>query len=162
MKSAAITIVFNEKKNEVLLIKRKDIPVFVLPGGGIEAFETAEDAAVREALEETGLTVKLIRKTGEYTPINKLSAETHVFEASILSGKLTTGEETREVQFFPLNNLPKPFFIIHQDFLNDALKNETVVKKPLSQVTYFNLFLNLFKHPILILYALKARFKLKL
>lgn len=159
MKSAAITIIFNQKKNEVLLIKREDIPIFVLPGGGIESFETAENAAIRETFEETGLTVELIRKIAQYTPINKLAAETHVFEARVLNGKPTIGNETKEINFYPLNKLPQPFFKIHQDFLNDALKNVDTIIKPLSQVTYLNLFLNLFKHPILIFYALKARFK---
>ena len=35
------------------------------PAGGIEAGEVAEEAAVRETLEETGLTVKAIRLLGE-------------------------------------------------------------------------------------------------
>ncbi len=34
----------------------------MVPGGGIEPGETPEEAAVREAEEETGLTVKLNRK----------------------------------------------------------------------------------------------------
>lgn len=42
----------------VLLGRRADgRPPWVFPGGGIRPGETPEDAAVREALEETGLTV---------------------------------------------------------------------------------------------------------
>lgn len=37
---------------------------FVVPGGGIEPGETAEDAAIREAAEELGLDVRLLAKAG--------------------------------------------------------------------------------------------------
>jgi ADP-ribose pyrophosphatase YjhB (NUDIX family) len=36
----------------------------VVPGGGIEPGETAEEAAVREVLEETGLEVRIVRELG--------------------------------------------------------------------------------------------------
>ena len=44
---------------KVLLIKRRDFGVWLLPGGGIDAGESAAEAAVREAQEETGLEVEL-------------------------------------------------------------------------------------------------------
>ncbi|MEM4202304.1 MAG: NUDIX domain-containing protein, partial [Candidatus Hadarchaeum sp.] len=45
----------------VVLVKRKNEPYqhrWALPGGFVEYGEKVEDAAVREALEETGLRVK--------------------------------------------------------------------------------------------------------
>jgi ADP-ribose pyrophosphatase YjhB (NUDIX family) len=44
--------------NEILLIKRKDGNGLCLPGGYLRLFEKAEDGAVREVFEETGLTVR--------------------------------------------------------------------------------------------------------
>ena len=61
-KNAAIGIIFNQERAEVLLVKRQDVPVWVLPGGGVESDENSGDAVVREVLEETGLRVKVIRK----------------------------------------------------------------------------------------------------
>lgn len=159
MKNAAITIILNEKRDQILLVKRRDVPVWVLPGGGIDYLEQPEDAAIRETYEETGLVVALKRKTGEYTPINRLSALTHVFECQIIGGHLQTSDETKEVGFFPINDLPDSIFIVHKDWLNDALNNKETVKKPLSQITYFNLFRYFLRHPYLVIRALFSRLK---
>ena len=55
-------IVFNAERTEVLLVKRRDIPVWVLPGGGLDPDESEAEGAVREVLEETGLEAT----TGEF------------------------------------------------------------------------------------------------
>ena len=157
MKSAAITIILNEKRDEVLLIKRRDVPVWVLPGGGIELLETAETAAVREAYEETGLDVLITRKTGEYTPLNRLASLTHVFECHVVNGKLQTGDETQKAAFFSINNLPKSFFVVHESWLNDALKNNILIKRPISEVTY-PILIKYFLDPYLVIRSLFSRF----
>src|SRR5437879_840003 len=52
-----------------LLLIRRSAPegdlVWALPGGTIEPSETAPEAAVRETLEETGLTVEAVENLGE-------------------------------------------------------------------------------------------------
>ena len=55
---AGVIIVNN---NQILLIHRhkNGLEYFVLPGGGVEQGETPEQAAIREAKEETGLDVIL-------------------------------------------------------------------------------------------------------
>lgn len=159
MKSAAITIVLNDERTKVLLVKRKDVPVFVLPGGGIEPFETNEAAAIRETFEETGLNVRIVRKTGEYSPINRLAALTHVYECLVVDGDFMLNDETSEIAFFAVADLPKSFFTVHRDFLHDALEEDVMVRKELTQVTYLNLLIYFFKHPVLVAYAILARFK---
>jgi 8-oxo-dGTP diphosphatase len=58
-KSTAGAIIFHpDDQNKVLLTKREVSPFkgyWCLPGGHIELYETARDAAIREVKEETGL-----------------------------------------------------------------------------------------------------------
>lgn len=151
MKQSVIAIVYNSNR-KVLLIKRRDVPVWVFPGGGLESDETPEAGVLRETLEETGLNVKIQRKVGEYYPINALSNYTHLFECIAEEGVPQTGDETREIDFFDMDKLPKNFFIVHYDWLNDALRSDAeLIKKPIDNVTYGKLVRYFLRHPIHVL-----------
>lgn len=151
-------VIFNEDRSQVLLIKRRDIPIWVLPGGGVESEETPENAILREVFEETGLTVKINRQVAFYTPINKLAHDTYLFECCALSGELSTGAETQEVNFFPLDQLPTPFFFLHQQWIEDArIPSSIIINRPLTQVTYFNFFKYFLFHPIQVLRLVLSR-----
>lgn len=158
MKKCAIAIIFSPDKSAVLLVKRRDIPVWVLPGGGIDANESPQLAAVREALEETGLTVKIERPVAEYSPINRLASQTYTYQCQAIGGALTTGNETRGVQFFPLDQLPESLFFIHRQWLDDALMQANfLICRPLNQVTYGKLAGYFIRHPVQVLRMLLAR-----
>jgi 8-oxo-dGTP pyrophosphatase MutT (NUDIX family) len=158
MKASAIVIIFSADHSSVLLIKRRDVPVWVLPGGGIESGETAPAAAIREAFEETGFQVHIERAVAEYEPINRLASKTYTYACHTIGGAPSTGDETRAVQFFPIDQLPRSFFFIHREWLNDALLGETeLICRPLSQVTYWNLALYFCKHPVHVVRMLLSR-----
>lgn len=154
---AAISIIFNENDKQLLLVKRHDVPVWVLPGGGIDQGETPEIAVRREVFEETGYRISIIRQTAEYHPINRLAALTYVFLCRIEEGEPQTSSETASIAFFSLQNLPKSLLSVHRDWLNDALTHSTIVKKPLTQVTYWAVFKHLLKHPMHVLRFLWTR-----
>ncbi len=48
------------KKGKVVLVHHKKLGIWIYPGGHVDPNEHPHDAAVREALEETGLKVKLV------------------------------------------------------------------------------------------------------
>ncbi|MBP9817168.1 NUDIX domain-containing protein [Candidatus Shapirobacteria bacterium] len=63
-KRAARTVIIDED-NLVALIDVRDGEYYKIPGGGIEKGETEEAAAKREALEEAGCDIEIIKKIGE-------------------------------------------------------------------------------------------------
>ncbi len=160
MKEASIGILFSPDKKSVLLIKRRDVPIWVLPGGGIDANESPERACEREFAEETGLQVKVARKVGTWLPINRLSSPAHVFECNALSTGIATPQaESQEVKFWPVDKLPKLFFFVHYDWLIHAQKNSPEpVTHRLSQLTYWICCKLIIQHPLLCLRYLLARF----
>lgn len=148
-KKAVVGIVFNADQTRVLLIKRRDVPIWVLPGGGADDGETPEEAVVREILEETGLIVRILRKVAEYSPLNRLTLPTDTFICDFLDGRLTTGNETRDLDFFLIKELPDPFFIVHASWLKDALQNTPhVIRRPIHEVTYPSLLKYFIRHPL--------------
>ena len=120
-KEAVNGILFNDQKTEVLLIKRRDIPVWVLPGGGIEPNESPEKALLREFLEETGYLVKIKRKVATYLPVNRMTQKTHFFECEVIEGSAITGNETKEIQCFSLKKLPKELAPPYKGWILDAM-----------------------------------------
>ena len=105
-KSAVACLIYSHDKSKVCLIKRRDVPVWVLPGGGIEQ-EKPEEAARREAEEELGVICHVIRLVGIYLPKNRLARKTYLYELKTdetVNDSAT--EETLGARFFPLNQLP--------------------------------------------------------
>ena len=150
-KQAVSTIIFRYNKEQLLLIKRRDIPVWVLPGGGIEPYETPEQAAVREVLEETGLHITIKRKVARFTPLNRLAQITHFFECEIHSGEPEIGLETKEIQFFSVQALPKYLAPPYREWIEDALLDSSeVMEKEISSVTYKRCFQLFLMHPLLV------------
>ena len=151
-------VIFEEDKKEVLLIKRRDIPVWVLPGGGIDPGETPEHAAVREALEETGLQVEILRKVAYYHPANQLTRDTHYYECVRIAGELSTGDETKDIAFFPLSALPKKLVPFYKTWIEDALKNAPeVIEKTIEKTSYWTFIYYLICHPLLVIRFLLTR-----
>jgi 8-oxo-dGTP pyrophosphatase MutT (NUDIX family) len=151
-------VIFNRNKKEVLLIKRRDIPVWALPGGGIGPGETPEQAAVREALEETGLQVKILRKVAYYHPINRLTRDTHYYECVSQAGELSTSDETKDIAFFGLSALPKRLVPFYKDWIEDALKNiPRVIEKTIEKTSYWTFVHYLICHPLLVIRFLLTR-----
>ncbi|QPK89322.1 NUDIX hydrolase [Bacillus velezensis] len=131
MAQGAFVIIQNEER-DILLVKRKDVPLWDLPGGGIEEGETPEAAAIREAFEETGYNVTILHKAGEYER-PAFEDTQHVFIGAITGGTpLMNGPETAALRWFPPNR--RPLFMVPnrrrqvKDGLNGAANRKTVLK----------------------------------
>lgn len=149
MKHSVAIIIFDEEREAVVAFRRKDVSVFVLPGGAIDCGESEETAAIREAKEETGLDVKIIRKVGEYTATKLSPGITHLFVAEAIGGTLQESSESEKVDYYPIKNLPKLFFPIHQTWIEEAKENRvSVIRRELNELSYTAFLRFLLCHPI--------------
>lgn len=129
---AASGIVYNDK-GEVLLEKRADNGWWGLPGGHVDVGESVEQAAIREIREETGIRTRVRRLVGIYSDprYNVIGAYSDglihfvvvIFECEYLSGDLEVSEESTEVRYFPVRNLPAKTLLCDVQAIADALEN---------------------------------------
>lgn len=119
-----VLILFNDK---LVLIKRGREPfkdLFALPGGFVEYGETVENAALREANEETGLDVKELSLLGVYSDPNRdpRGHTVSVVFHGIGLGAPKAGDDAKELFFFELNSVPDNLSFDHNKIINDFLK----------------------------------------
>ena len=112
------------KSGRILLTKREDFEVWCLPGGVVEVGESVAQAAIREAREETGLEVELLRLVGVYSTIEGVyGADWHaaVFTARPTGGALSPqASEVLELRFFDPDELPHDLLWWHRQRIADA------------------------------------------
>lgn len=94
-----------------------------MPGGGVEGGESIAQAAIREAYEETGLEVDLIRLVGNYARPRWQHSSSHVcvFAALATGGTLhAQADERIDLGFFDLQSLPTPLLSGQHRRISDA------------------------------------------
>ncbi|NCO67547.1 MAG: NUDIX hydrolase [Nitrospirae bacterium CG_4_10_14_0_8_um_filter_41_23] len=111
-----------EYNRGIVLIKRKNPPEgWALPGGFVEYGESLETAAVREAKEETGLDVELLRQFHTYSD-PKRDPRHHTITTVFIAkakGKAIAGDDAKEIGVFSKDILPDQIAFDHRDIIND-------------------------------------------
>ncbi len=106
----------------IILIKRKNPPYgWAIPGGFVDYGETLEDAAVREAKEETCLDVNLVRQFHTYSD-PKRDPRHHTVTTMFIAtatGTPKAADDAKEIGIFTRGNLPGDMAFDHRDVLED-------------------------------------------
>jgi len=119
------TVIFNDD-HQVLLVLREDARVWALPAGQLESGETFEQAAIREAREETGYEIHLERLVGEYwrPQFPHGGDKQRVFVGRVTDSNRSEHDwESLDVKWFPLDTLPKQLFRFSGEHIRDACLN---------------------------------------
>ena len=119
-----VDIVIPDGEGRVLLIQRANDPYegsWALPGGFVDVGETVEEAAVREAKEETGLDVDLLRLVGVYSEPDR-DPRGHNVSVAFLAraeGDPSAASDAAEVAF--LDPASTDLAFDHESIIADAL-----------------------------------------
>lgn len=121
-----VDIIIEMENGGVVLIRRKNPPFgWALPGGFVDYSESLEEAAVREAKEETCLEVTLKSQFHTYSDPKRDTRKhtvTTVFIATA-TGEPIAADDAKEIGVFTKDNLPNPLAFDHEQILNEYFNN---------------------------------------
>nr|WP_236668080.1 NUDIX domain-containing protein [Nonomuraea sp. K271] len=107
----SVNVIVTNTAGDLLMIRRADNDNWAVPGGAIDLGESIPAAAVRETLEETGVTCEITGLVGTYSDPRHVILYTSngearqefsiVLTARATGGQPTPSEESREVHWVP-------------------------------------------------------------
>ncbi len=115
-------IIIEIEDKGIVLIRRKNPPYgWAIPGGFVEYGESLEEAAVREAKEETSLDVHLIRQFHTYSDPRRdprFCTVSTVYLATA-KGDPVGNDDASEARIFTRNQIPSDLAFDHAKILED-------------------------------------------
>ncbi len=100
------------KDGKILLVQETTDSCWAMPGGWADVGDVPSEVAIRECKEESGFDVKPIKVIGVFDA-NRIGGRLEFFHAfkiiflcELIGGEATPSDETLDVRFFDLNELP--------------------------------------------------------
>ncbi|MBI5192027.1 MAG: NUDIX hydrolase [Nitrospirae bacterium] len=117
-----VDIIIELDNKGIVLIKRRNPPYgWAIPGGFVDYGETLEEAAVREALEETSLKVELVRQFHIYSAPDRDPRQHTIATVFIgrAQGTPVAADDAKEVGIYTKDDLPIELAFDHRRILDD-------------------------------------------
>jgi len=121
-----VDIIIEIESKGIVLIKRRNPPYgWAIPGGFVDYGESLEEAAVREAKEETNLDVKLVRQFHTYSDPERDPRHHSISTVYIAKAKgiPKAKDDALEIGIFNNSNLPDEIAFDHRSILRDYFKS---------------------------------------
>jgi ADP-ribose pyrophosphatase YjhB (NUDIX family) len=115
-------IIIEHNGGIVLILRRNEPRQWAIPGGFCDYGESLEEAAVREAREETGLEVELIEQFHTYSDPRRDPRQhniTTVYIARAIGGTLQAQDDAQDIGIFSEDDLPPQLAFDHDEILKD-------------------------------------------
>ena len=128
-----VDIIIEVEDRGIVLIERKNPPHgWALPGGFVDYGESLEQAAVREAKEETALDVQLVEQFYTYSEPGRDPRHHTVSTVFIAKakGRPRGADDAKRAQIFTERSLPSPIVFDHSQILRDYFDYRKAGKRP--------------------------------
>jgi len=120
-----VDIIIKIASKGIVLIKRKNPPYgWAIPGGFVDYGESLEEAALREAKEETNLDVNLIKQFHTYS-YSRRDPRFHTISTVYIAkskGIPQAKDDAIAIGIFTESNLPDEIAFDHRSILSDYFK----------------------------------------
>lgn len=117
-----VDIIIEIEGKGIVLIRRKNPPHgWAIPGGFVDYGESIENAAVREALEETSLKVELLRQFHVYSSPDR-DPRFHTISTVFIAratGTPIAADDAKDAGMFTKETLPGEIVFDHRKILDD-------------------------------------------
>jgi ADP-ribose pyrophosphatase YjhB (NUDIX family) len=121
-----VDIIIEIESKGIVLIKRKNPPYgWAIPGGFVDYGESLEEAAFREAKEETNLDVELVRQFHTYSNPKRDPRHHSISTVYVAKSKgiPQAKDDAIEIGIFTESNLPDEIAFDHRSILQDYFKS---------------------------------------
>jgi len=122
-----VDIIIEIDGKHIVLIMRKNEPVgWAIPGGFVDYGESLEEAAVREAKEETSLDVTLLGQMHTYSRPDRDPRQHTISTVFIAEAKGVprAADDAVDIGLFTRDSLPEPIMFDHRKIIEDYFEGK--------------------------------------